>query len=156
MTYNFENFKTQLQTLQGELRRTLGNRGEITIQASPEVLDEVQYAIDRDLTIRRLDREAGLLREVNAALERIEDGSFGLCLDCDHTISPKRLNALPWASFCLECREKRDLAARLLHANRTSLRRGGDRTSAEQEHHGWKDHFSLTNLGHIRVSGEPL
>lgn len=155
MTYDFENFKTRLQTLQGELQRTLGSRGEIVIQGSPDALDEVQYAIDRDLTIRRLDREAALLREVNAALERIDDGSFGQCLDCDQAISLKRLKALPWASLCLECREKRDLAARLLHANRTSLRRAGDRTSPEQEHHGSEDHFSLTNLGYIRVSGEP-
>ena len=45
---------------------------------------------------------------VAAALQRIEDGDFGMCLECEEPISPKRLAAVPWASYCLKCQEQYD------------------------------------------------
>ena len=42
------------------------------------------------------------------ALRRIEDGSFGVCLHCEEDISPKRLAAVPWAAFCIQCQEIAD------------------------------------------------
>jgi DnaK suppressor protein len=52
-----------------------------------------------------------LLREISAALLRIDEGTFGTCPECDEPISPKRLDALPWARFCVKCQEK--VAARI-------------------------------------------
>jgi DnaK suppressor protein len=52
-----------------------------------------------------------LLREISAALLRIDEGSYGTCPECDEPISAKRLDALPWARFCVKCQEK--IAARL-------------------------------------------
>ena len=49
--------------------------------------------------------EAGLLREVEAALRRIEDGSYGACQQCEEPISAKRLQAVPWAKCCVRCQE---------------------------------------------------
>jgi hypothetical protein len=43
-----------------------------------------------------------------AALKRIDDGEFGICLECEEPISPKRLAGLPWAGYCLHCQELRD------------------------------------------------
>jgi DnaK suppressor protein len=71
-------------------------------------MDEIQYASERDLAIRNVDRESTLLRQVKAALRRISDGSFGTCLDCESPISPKRLAAVPWAARCLQCQEAAD------------------------------------------------
>jgi len=71
-------------------------------------MDEIQYASERDLAIRNVDRESSLLRQVKAALRRIHDGSFGTCLECEWAISPKRLAAVPWASRCIECQEAAD------------------------------------------------
>ena len=53
-------------------------------------------------------RESNLLRNVRAALRRIEEGSFGVCLHCEEDINPKRLNAVPWTAFCIQCQEIAD------------------------------------------------
>ena len=46
-------------------------------------MDEIQYASERDLAIRNVDRDSALLRQVKAALRRIHDGSFGTCIECE-------------------------------------------------------------------------
>jgi DnaK suppressor protein len=71
-------------------------------------MDEIQYASERDLAILNVDRESALLRQVQAALRRILDGSFGTCLECECAISPKRLAAVPWALRCIGCQETTD------------------------------------------------
>jgi len=52
-----------------------------------------------------------LLREVTQALHRIEEGTYGTCPECEEPISTKRLDALPWARFCVKCQEA--IAARI-------------------------------------------
>src|SRR5690242_16950390 len=101
-------FKKILETKLEELERIVRNRDAITIEKSADALDEVQHAAERELAIRNLDRESNLLRNVRSALRRIEDGSFGICAHCEEEISPKRLNAVPWAPFCIQCQEQAD------------------------------------------------
>lgn len=101
-------FKKILENKQDELEQIVRNRDAITIEKSADALDEVQHAAERELAIRNLDRESNLLRNVRSALRRIEDGSFGTCLHCEEEISPKRLNAVPWASYCIQCQEQAD------------------------------------------------
>jgi DnaK suppressor protein len=101
-------FKKILETKQDELEKIVRNRDAITIEKSADALDEVQHAAERELAIRNLDRESNLLRNVRSALRRIEDGSFGTCLHCEEEISPKRLAAVPWAPFCIQCQEQAD------------------------------------------------
>jgi DnaK suppressor protein len=90
------------------LAKVLRNREGITIEKSPDALDEVQNAAERELAIRNLDRESNLLRAVRAALHRINEGTFGTCLHCEEDISSKRLNAVPWAAYCISCQEIAD------------------------------------------------
>lgn len=52
--------------------------------------------------------EGDLLNQVNLALERIEQGTFGQCQDCGQEISQDRLPALPYAAYCVACEEKRE------------------------------------------------
>ena len=52
-------------------------------------------------------QNASLLRQVEFALERITEGVYGICAECEKPISPKRLDAVPWAKFCISCQEKR-------------------------------------------------
>jgi DnaK suppressor protein len=47
-----------------------------------------------------------LLREISDALVRIEQGTYGVCLECEEPISAKRLEALPWARYCVTCQEQ--------------------------------------------------
>ncbi len=68
----------------------------------------MQYATERELAIRNLDRDSSQLRNVRAALLRIEEGSSGVCMHCEDDISPKRLAAVPWAAFCIRCQEIAD------------------------------------------------
>jgi len=101
-------YREILEAKQAELAQVLRNRDGITIEKSPDALDEVQNAAERELAIRNLDRESNLLRNVRAALHRIDDGMFGICLHCEEDISPKRLNAVPWAPYCIGCQENAD------------------------------------------------
>jgi|SRR5580704_6412282 DnaK suppressor protein len=98
-------YRNVLETKQAELVRMLRNRDGITIEKCPDALDEVQYATERELAIRSLDRDSNLLRNVRAALSRIDEGSFGSCLHCEEDISPKRLAAVPSTAFCIVCQE---------------------------------------------------
>ena len=103
-----EKFKTALEKKQAEISASLRNREDIAIEKTPDAIDEVQLAGERELAIRNLDRESNLLRNVRAALRRIEEGSFGVCLHCEEDISPKRLAAVPWTAFCIQCQEIAD------------------------------------------------
>jgi DnaK suppressor protein len=103
-----EKYKAILLAKQAELSGGLRNRDEILIEKTPDALDEVQLAGERELAIRNLDREASLLRNVRAALFRINDGSYGVCLRCEEDIKPKRLDAVPWAGLCIHCQEAAD------------------------------------------------
>jgi DnaK suppressor protein len=101
-------FKKILETKRDELEQIVRRRDAIAIEKSADALDEVQHAAERELAIRNLDRESQLLRSVRAALQRIEEGSFGICLHCEEEISPKRLAAVPWTSLCIQCQEQAD------------------------------------------------
>jgi DnaK suppressor protein len=104
-------FKQILETKQAELARVLRNREAIAIEKSPDALDEVQHAAERELAIRNLDRESGLLRQVRGGLHRIEEGSYGICMHCEEDINPKRLAAVPWTQYCIRCQELADRMA---------------------------------------------
>ena len=104
-------FKQILEEKQAELREVLRNRDGIAIEKSPDALDEVQRAGERELAIRNLDRESNLLRNVRAALQRLDEGHFGVCMHCEDDISPKRLNAVPWTAYCISCQEMADRQA---------------------------------------------
>jgi DnaK suppressor protein len=101
-------YRNTLAAKQAELEHVIRNREAITIEKSPDALDEVQHAAERELAIRNLDRESNLLRNVRAALRRIDEGTYGVCLHCEEDISPKRLNAVPWAAYCIQCQEMAD------------------------------------------------
>lgn len=105
---DLEKYKAVLLARQVELSKGLHNREDIAIQKTPDAIDEVQLAGERELAIRNLDRDSIMLRNVRAALARIADGSYGTCLHCEEDIKPKRLEAVPWAPFCIRCQEAAD------------------------------------------------
>jgi DnaK suppressor protein len=101
-------FREILKARQTELSQVLRNREGIVIEKSPDALDEVQHAAERELAIRNLDRDSHLLRHVRSALRRMEEGHYGTCIHCDQEISPKRLVAVPWTALCIQCQEAAD------------------------------------------------
>jgi RNA polymerase-binding transcription factor DksA len=92
-------FRKTLVNRQAELGKGNGNREALAIQSSTDELDRIQHASERDMAI-------GL--EVRAALRRFDAGTFGSCVECEATINPKRLAAIPWASSCIVCQEAAD------------------------------------------------
>jgi DnaK suppressor protein len=107
-----QEFQEILELKRVEMVCVSRKREGIAIEKSADQMDEIQYASERDLAIQNVDRESSLLRQVQTALGRIQDGSFGTCVDCERAISPKRLAAVPWASRCIECQETADLDGR--------------------------------------------
>lgn len=101
-------FRKILEAKQAELAQVLRNREAIAIEKSADAIDEVQHAAERELAIRNLDRESQLLRMVKLALQRMNEGSYGICLHCEEPINPKRLAAVPWAPYCIRCQEALD------------------------------------------------
>jgi DnaK suppressor protein len=101
-------FQQALERKECELVQVLRKRDGIAIEKSADQMDEIQLATERDLAIRNVDRESGLLREVKDALHRIQDSTFGTCMECEGAISPKRLAAVPWAARCIQCQEAED------------------------------------------------
>jgi DnaK suppressor protein len=63
--------------------------------------DVAPEALDADLHV--LETENGLAREIQDALKRLDDGTFGVCESCGARISEQRLKAIPFASQCIEC-----------------------------------------------------
>jgi DnaK suppressor protein len=106
--YELAKFQMILEARIAELERGIRQRDCIAIEQSPDQLDEIQRASERDLAISNIDRGSKQLRDVRAALRRIRDGSFGVCEECEEEIHLKRLAAIPWASLCIHCQEAFD------------------------------------------------
>ena len=101
-------YKAMLEARMAELSAGLRNREDIAIEKTPDAIDEVQLAGERELAIRNLDRESNLLRNVKGALVRVNDGSYGICMHCEEDIKTKRLDAVPWTKYCIKCQEAAD------------------------------------------------
>src|SRR6202162_2002431 len=91
-----------------ELERFTRHRDGIAVERSADQLDEIQAASQPALLVCNLEREFNQLQNARAALRRIQEGSFGICQECDQDIHPKRLAAVPWATFCIRCQERID------------------------------------------------
>jgi len=66
--------------------------------------DRASMETDRNFLLRIRDRERKLITKIDQALERVEDGTFGLCSECGEDIEFKRLEARPVATLCIECK----------------------------------------------------
>ena len=72
-----------------------------------DFVDQASDDNEVHVNIRLLQTDAKLLRAIEAALARIHDGSFGVCTMCGEDISLARLQAVPWTSVCIACKEKK-------------------------------------------------
>ena len=107
--FEMDNFRKALEEKRNDLFSTCSHREDIVIEATADDIDRLQQQVTREVAIRHLNNSAKLLRSVQAALDRVEDGIYGLCLRCEEPIAEKRLKAIPWASYCVNCQEAVDL-----------------------------------------------
>jgi len=90
------------------LRLSAAQAAEI-VQRPEEPLDFgdwCQKSHEEWLFLNKNRLEVALLRELQEALHRLKEGAFGICQECEQPISSKRLEAIPWAKFCLPCQER--------------------------------------------------
>jgi DnaK suppressor protein len=71
--------------------------------------DEAQRDLAEDARASASARDSRIAREIEAALRRIEDGSYGHCIDCDREIELERLRAVPWAQRCIQDQQEYEL-----------------------------------------------
>jgi DnaK suppressor protein len=105
---NVSEFRRVLEAKYKDLASSAFNRDEIVVESAADEMDRLQQQLSRDIAVRNLDQTSRLLKSVQAALDRIEDEMYGVCLRCEEPIPEKRLKALPWAAHCVRCQETID------------------------------------------------
>jgi len=98
-------FQRALEVLLADMQWPSQARAEIAIENVADALDQVQQGEERELAIRRIESAFGRIQSIRLALERIHAGEYGTCLRCEGEISAKRLQAIPWAGYCIRCQE---------------------------------------------------
>jgi DnaK suppressor protein len=104
----FEKLLTQrLDELLSEANRTVSG---MTDQGDnfPDPTDRAALESDRNFMLRIRDRERRLIGKIKEALERLEDGTFGICESCGEEISVERLEARPVTTLCIDCKKRQE------------------------------------------------
>ena len=97
----------RLQTLLEEAGKTVDNMNESKVRF-PDPTDGASAEFNRDFLLRIRDRERKLIKKVQDALERIDNGTYGICESCGGVISEKRLKARPVTTLCIKCKTKQE------------------------------------------------
>jgi DnaK suppressor protein len=98
-----------LRTKQRELHESF-QRDKAAGNASPDdgiqdLADKAASAYSKELNFSLSDGERNLLMLIDEAFGRMKDGSYGTCTNCNAVIGEKRLQAVPWTPFCIDCQE---------------------------------------------------
>lgn len=106
-----EEFKTLLQNQLDEL---LQEAGKTAIDMAdektnfPDPTDRASLESDRNFELRIRDRERKLIGKIREAIERLEDGTYGLCESCEEEIGVARLKARPVTTMCIDCKTEQE------------------------------------------------
>ncbi|HAM32902.1 MAG TPA: molecular chaperone DnaK [Deltaproteobacteria bacterium] len=102
--------KDMLLKKREDLVREIARRSKASTESGAQdigdILDSVSEERTRELDMILTDREKRKLAQIDDAIERIEDNTYGLCEDCGVKIPKARLKVLPFAKYCIECQEK--------------------------------------------------
>jgi DnaK suppressor protein len=101
-------FRNILVNRHAELGNGIRNRETLSVETSPDELDRIQHGSEHDYEMNNFELNSERLREVRGALLRMSAETFGICIGCEEEIRPKRLAAVPWASYCIACQEAAD------------------------------------------------
>ncbi len=84
-----------------------------TADGAPDPLDRASLDSCHKDKLRIRSRESRLIKKIEASLEAIEDGTYGICLDCEEPISIERLKARPMTNYCIVCKNRREAYEKL-------------------------------------------
>ncbi len=87
------------------IEKLKGNDLSVDDSETPDPVDLAVRNYSKNVMLAVSENESRQLVFINEALERIADEEYGLCQNCEKDINPKRLNAVPWARYCLNCQE---------------------------------------------------
>src|ERR671922_667968 len=103
-------FRKRLETRQQDLRRMVSRTEQdgrtVDEDSAQDIADRAASSYNKEFLFHQSNSERQLLQMVEGALSRIREGTFGECITCGKEINPKRLEAVPWTRFCIECQEK--------------------------------------------------
>jgi len=109
---NLQRFKKllleQRKQLQGNQKKALTGDVHVDPDDFPDEIDSASSEVNLQFTGRLREREQGLLAKVDAALLKIEDGTFGQCANCGEDVGVARLKARPVAVLCIECKSEQE------------------------------------------------
>ncbi len=107
-----EYFRKRLQSKQEELARlVLKNERdgrEADGEPTHDSADKAANSYTKEFLFKQSDENRRILVLINEAYKRMNEGTFGLCVECEEAVQQKRLEAVPWARHCLGCQEKQD------------------------------------------------
>lgn len=79
---------------------------ETVMGDAADTADQAVLAYEKEFLFTRGTHDHGQLAQVKSALERMDDGVYGECVECGNAIGAKRLEAVPWTPYCIACQEK--------------------------------------------------
>jgi DnaK suppressor protein len=91
--------------LMAELAKTKSAEEETTEESTQDIADKAVSSYTREFLYSLNDSERNTVQQIDQALSRIEDGTFGFCLNCGTPMNEKRLTAIPWSRHCVDCQE---------------------------------------------------
>lgn len=110
--------KEMLLQMREGLVQEIARRSRATTEGAAsdigDILDSVSEERSRELDLILTDREKKKLKQIDDAIDRIEENTYGFCEDCGVKIPKARLRAMPFAKFCVECQEKQEREERYL------------------------------------------
>jgi len=105
-----DQFKKRLETRQHELRRLVSRNVQdgraADEQAAQDIADKAANSYTKEFLFHQSHNDRQLLQLVEEALGRIREGSYGECTNCGNELNAKRLEAVPWTRYCINCQEK--------------------------------------------------
>ena len=107
-----ETYRKRLVAKQEELLRQVSKSEQdgrqIDEGTTQDIADKAANSYTKEFLFHQSDDNRRILQLVSEALERLKNGSFGLCVACQEEVQVKRLEAVPWARHCIECQEKQE------------------------------------------------
>lgn len=105
---DFEKIRERLLKERAEILLDVHDDSGLPLHMNPDRDDLAQdyISLEKDVAIKAIEREQ--LEQINQALQRIDDGSYGLCKDCHEPIPQERLEILPYALLCVRCQSRQE------------------------------------------------
>jgi DnaK suppressor protein len=94
--------------LLGRVKAARSSETENNDAEAPDLGDRALSTMTRDLMYQLNTGERDILKRIDAAIDRIDDGNYGACVNCGKKVQLARLEAVPWARHCIECQELQD------------------------------------------------